>query len=232
VTGVTLDQNIERINLSAASGNYTFKQTGNMINVFDHSGTTLIVKAPVQGGADGTQISFSNGTASASAKLTGGIMTMGGKQVSSGAATALTPDTISGAPSTTNSTAKVFLGAEDSFTASSSGTTVYGNTGKGTVTIANGITGVILDQNIGQINFTNTLNSYKFKQTGNMINVYEMDGTTLIARTPVQGDSDGTILSFGSQGTAAAKLTTGGVMTLGGIVVNPLTATELSPVLR
>jgi len=41
----------------------------------------LIVKAPVQGDADGTVISFNNGTAPASAKLSGGEMTLGGVEV-------------------------------------------------------------------------------------------------------------------------------------------------------
>jgi hypothetical protein len=221
-TGVSLDQNIGRINLAAAASTYTFKQTGNMINVYDAAGTTLIVKAPVQGDSDGTVLSFSNGTASASAKLVGGVMTLGGVAVNSSSATILAPATTPGTPPTpTTTTAKVFLGADNSFTVGNSGTTVYGNTGKGTVTISSGIAGVNLDQNIGQINFVGLSSSYKFKQTGNLINVYDAAGTLLV-KAPVQGDADGTVLSF-TDGTASVMLT-GGVMKLGGATVSPTTA--------
>jgi len=86
VTGVILDQNIERINFSGASSSYKFKQTGNIINVYD-TADNLIVKVPVQGDIDGTVLGFSDRTASA--LLSGGVMTLGGKTVSSGTATTL-----------------------------------------------------------------------------------------------------------------------------------------------
>ena len=230
-TGVTLDQNIGRINLPSTPNSYKFKQTGNIISVYDTTGTTLIVTAPVQGDTDGTQLSFSNGTATASAKLTSGIMTLGTKPVSSGAATTLTPvTTTSTATTPTTTNAKVFLGAENSFTVSSSGITLYGNNGKGIVTITTGMTNITLDQNVGQINLSGAVSSYKFKQTGNIINVYDTTDN-LIVKAPVQGDADGTILSFGSQGTASAKLT-GGVMMLEGVVVNSSLPSALSPMLR
>ena len=115
--------------------------------------------------------------------------------------------------------AKVFLGAEDDiFTVSNSGMTVYGNTGNDTVTIASGVTTVTLDQNIEQINLSGASAIYKFRQTGNLINVYDTAGTTLIVKAPVQGDVNGTILSF-SDGRTASALLSGGVMTLGGAQV-------------
>ncbi|MEI6218161.1 MAG: DUF1566 domain-containing protein, partial [bacterium] len=218
-TGVILDQNIERINLSGTSSNYTFKQTGNMINVYDHSGLLLIVRAPVQGDYDGTVLSFGNGIAFTSALLTtGGVMTLGGQPVSTTTPTALTPATTTSTLSTaTNTIAKVFLSAGgDNFTVSNSGTTtLYGNIGIDSVTIAAGASNVTLDQNIEQINFTGASSSYAFKQTGNIINVYyAADITTLLVRAPVQGDTDGTQILF-SNVTASAKLA-GGVMTLDG----------------
>jgi hypothetical protein len=230
VTGVILDQNIGQINLQGRSNDYTFKQTGNMINVYDTTGTTLIVRAPVQGDADGTQISFSNGTASASAKLSGGIMTLGGKMVSTATATILDPTTIATTLTQATTKAKVFLSADESFTVSSSGTTLHGNTGKGIVTISGGSTDVTLDQNIERINLPGTPGTYKFRQTGNLINVYDVTSGNLIVKTPVQGDTDGTVLGF-SGGTASVLLS-GGVMKLGGATVSPGAASVIEPVLK
>ena len=115
--------------------------------------------------------------------------------------------------------AKLFMGTGgDVVTVSNSGMAVYGNTGYDVVTIADGVYGVTLDQNIERINFTTELSNYKFKQTGNIINVFSALGTLLIITAPVQDDNDGTLLSF-SNGTASVKITTGGTMTLGGAIV-------------
>jgi hypothetical protein len=53
------------------------------------------------------------------------------------------------------------------FTINSSGTTLYGGNGNDTVTIAAGVTGVKLDQNVERINLPGAADSYTFKQTGN-----------------------------------------------------------------
>jgi len=130
--------------------------------------------------------------------------------------------TVSSAPSTTTKS-KVFMGTgDDIFTVSNSGTAVYGGPGNDAVTIADGVTNVTVDQNVEQINFSGTSSSYTFKQTGNMINVYDSNGASLIVTAPVQGDSDGTILSFSNE-TASAMMGNGGVMTLGGSVVSSTT---------
>ena len=126
--------------------------------------------------------------------------------------------------------AKVYLGTDDSFTVSSSGTTLYGSAGNDTVTIAAGVTGVILDQNVEQIDFSNVSSGYAFKQTGNIINVYDATGAILLVKAPVQGDSDGTLLSFGD-GTASALLA-GGVMTVGDAAVSSAAPTTLTPTLK
>ena len=229
VTGVVLDQNIERINFSGASSSYAFRQTGNIINVYDASGIILLVKAPVQGDSDGTVLSFSDGTAST--LLAGGVMTLGGVTVSPDLATPLTPEITPDTQSPINSAkAKVFLGTGgDNFTVSSSGTTLYGNVGYNAVTISTGVTDVTLDQNIERINFSGPSNNYTFKQTGNIINVHDAN-TTLIVKAPVQGDSDGTLLGF-SDGVASA-LVAKGVMTLGGAVVSSSYPRAVTPTLR
>jgi len=89
VSGVVLDQNIERINLPSSVSTYTFKQTGNKINAYDSTGETLILTVPVQGDSDGTLLGFSDGTASVI--LSGTVMTLGGKTVSTSTPTTLAP---------------------------------------------------------------------------------------------------------------------------------------------
>jgi hypothetical protein len=221
VTGASLDQNVQHIILPGASSSYTYLQTGNLINVYDTTSTTLLVKSPVHIG--GTVFSFSNGTASA--LLTTGVITLGGATVSSSTPTALAPaTTANSAPSTSLTQAQVYLGVADVFTVSSSGTTVYGNTGNDTVTIASGVTGVSLDQNVQQINLSGSSSSYTYLQTGNLINVYDATGTTLLAKAPVH--IGGTVFSF-SDGIASALLTTG-VLTLGGTTVSSSAAMTLT----
>jgi hypothetical protein len=52
-----------------------------LINVYETTGTTLIARAIVQEDSDGTIFSFTDG--SASVRITGGVMTLGGTTVSS-----------------------------------------------------------------------------------------------------------------------------------------------------
>ena len=225
VSGVIIDQNIERLNFSGSSSSYTFKQTGNKINVFDAMGTTLLASAPVQGDGDGTLLSFSNGMASAI--LAGGVMALGGARVATGTAGSLLPTLVASTLPTANSTkAKVYFGANDSFNVSNNGATLYGNTGNDAVTIDPGVSGVIIDQNIERIVFSGASSSYAFKQTGNKMNVYDVAGVTLLASAPVQGDSDGTVFAF-SNGNASAHLA-GGVMSLAGTTVSATAATPLN----
>jgi hypothetical protein len=215
-SGIILDQNVERVNLPGTANSYQFKQTGNKINMYDAAGTTLLVTIPVQGDSDGTQLSFSNGTATA--RLTAGIMTLGEAAVSA-TATPLAPILTTGTPTPATATkAKVFLGNDDIFTVSNSGAIVYGSSGVDTVTIAAGISGVTLDQNVERLTLPGTADSYTFKQTGNKLNIYDASGVTKIVTIPVQGDADGTLLSFDNGSTASALLANG-VMTVGGKTV-------------
>jgi hypothetical protein len=229
VTGVILDQNVERINLSGASSDYTFKQTGNKLNVYDATGSTLLVMVPVQGDSDGTLVSFSNGMASAA--LSGSVMKLGGATVPSDTAGAITPVTTPNATAVrTGTTARIYLGSDDIFIVTNSGATLYGGSGSETVTISSGVSGVILDQNVDRINFSGASNSYAFKQTGNKINTYSAaDASLLLVSAPIQGDSDGTVLSF-SDGKASTRLS-GGVMTLGGATVSSTSASVIVPIL-
>jgi hypothetical protein len=110
------------------------------------------------------------------------------------------------------------MGVDDLFYVGNSGLTIYGGSGNDTVTIAAGVTGVKLDQNVERINLPGAADSYAFKQTGNKLNIYDTTGTTLLVTVPVQGDADGTVLGF-SDGSVSAMLT-GGVMTVGGKTVS------------
>ena len=229
---MSLDQNIERVNLPGTADNFTFKQMGNRLTVYDNTGITPTVSMPVQGDVDGTQIGFTNQTCDA--RLVTGTITICGATVPSNSPQAIWPLTPTSTvePQTSGiSTASIFLSNNDFFTVADSGAMLYGGSGTATVTIANGTTRITLDQNIGRINLTNPSTSYTFKQTGNKINVYDATGTTLLVTVPVQGDADGTVIGF-SNGVASAQLTSG-VMTLGGATVSsgtPSILTNISPV--
>lgn len=122
--------------------------------------------------------------------------------------------------------AKIFLDPADSITISNNNVSAFGSTGTESVTIAAGVTGTVLDQNTEKVLLSGSVSSFKFVQAGNQIKVYATDGTTLVATIPVQGDADGTALTF-TDGTAQAKLTSG-VMSLGGTTVGA-TAAAVTP---
>ncbi|MES2262010.1 MAG: M10 family metallopeptidase C-terminal domain-containing protein [Pseudomonadota bacterium] len=225
-SNVDLDQAIERVNLPGASSNYTFLQTGNIMNVYDATGSTLLVKLPVQGGA-GTVFSFSNGTASAVISLPLAI-SLGGVKVSDSAPTALAPTLVAGAPAAEGLTKAVVYLGDGGFTVGSSGSTVYGTTGSNdTVTLAAGVSAVTLDQGTEQVQFAAASSNYTFKQTGNIINVYDAAGSTLLVKMPVQGDADGTLFTF-TNGTASATIKPGFIMSLGAATVSASAATALT----
>ena len=89
VKAVSLDQNVDRINFANTASSYAFKQAVNIINVYDATGITLIVHAPVQGDSNGTLLGFSDGTASVI--LSSGVMTLGRSTVSTATPSALVP---------------------------------------------------------------------------------------------------------------------------------------------
>ncbi|HRF57323.1 MAG TPA: FG-GAP-like repeat-containing protein, partial [Campylobacterales bacterium] len=73
VTGLTTDQNIEKVIFSKTSSEYTYKQAGNQIQLY--FGGVLVTSIPVQADSDGTELIFANGNANAI--LTNGVMTIG-----------------------------------------------------------------------------------------------------------------------------------------------------------
>lgn len=79
ITGITTDQNIEKVAFSGAIGDYKYKQAGNTLNVYDSTGATLISTLPLQGDSDGTQMQL--GGIDYTAKLTSGVMKLGGSTV-------------------------------------------------------------------------------------------------------------------------------------------------------
>ncbi len=88
VTGVSVDQNVERVDLPGSAADFAFQQAGNTLQVF--SGTTLVATIPLQ--ANGTQVVFGDG--SVAVTLTAGVMSLGGTTVSPTTAAAVVPTTI------------------------------------------------------------------------------------------------------------------------------------------
>jgi Ca2+-binding RTX toxin-like protein len=123
--------------------------------------------------------------------------------------------------------AKVFLDPNDVSTVSDNNVSVFGTSGDEVVKINQGVTGLVVDQNVERVQLPGESSEYKFLQAGNQIKVYAADGTTLLATIPLQGDSNGTQLTF-VNGTVDVKLAAGGVMTFGGATVSNTTAGTLT----
>lgn len=123
--------------------------------------------------------------------------------------------------------AKIFLDPADSITISNNNISVFGSTGTETITVAQGVTGTIFDQNTEKVLLSGSVSSFKFVQAGNQVKVFDSTGATLVATVPVQGDTDGTALTF-TDGTAQAILS-GGIMKIGGATVNATTAATVTP---
>jgi hypothetical protein len=217
---------VDRVNLFGTTGSYRFKQSGNLLKIYDENGTTLIVTIPVQGDNDGTQIGFTNGTATLvyDAKLVLGQLTVGGYTVPPNTPAIIYPSNQRAddpVPSTT-STAGIYLSNND-VTVSNSGARVFGS-GSDALTITTGTNNITFDQNISQLKFTEMSSNYRLQQTGNMINVYAADGTTLIARGPVQA-SPGTKITF-LDGSGYVSISGGG-MKLNSAVISAATPTAI-----
>jgi len=90
VSGVTVDQNVDRMVFNADTSALSFKQSG--INLEVYSGTTLLASIPLQADADGTLITTATGTMQAKVSATG--MTLGGAPVSATAAGMVSPTTV------------------------------------------------------------------------------------------------------------------------------------------
>ena len=91
VTGVLLDVNVERVALSGNTSDYKFQNQSNSLVIY--SGSSTVVTVPIQPDANGTQVTFNNGTVNVFTGQSG--MTLGGVSVVAGSgsssATQLTP---------------------------------------------------------------------------------------------------------------------------------------------
>lgn len=121
--------------------------------------------------------------------------------------------------------AKTYLDSGDTFIVANNNSTVFGAAGTESVTIQAGVTGTVLDQNTESVLFNGAVSAFTFQQTGNQINVYS--GATLVAKFPVQGDANGTLLTF-TDGTVSAKLTAG-VLQFGGTAVSSTAPAAVVP---
>lgn len=118
---------------------------------------------------------------------------------------------------------KLFLDSTDTnYTVSNSNLTIYGASSSQTISINSSITGIVVDANVEGVQFSDALSAYKFKQTGNRLEVYANDGTTLISKIGLQGDSNGTQLTFtdGVFDTKYAPTVSNLNLTIGGQIVN------------
>ncbi|MBK1641197.1 hypothetical protein CKO12_04770, partial [Chromatium okenii] len=102
VTGVVADQLVERVDLPGSFADFTYKQAGNGLQVYD--GKTLIATIPLQ--ADGTQIVTSSGSVAALLNIEG-VMTLGSTLVSDVAPGAVVP--LPAAVDTTMTTGSTFV---------------------------------------------------------------------------------------------------------------------------
>jgi len=229
-SAVVLDQAIERVFLPAKSGDYKFLRSGNQLSVFDSNGTTLVLKTPLQSDANGTELVFSGditsatSKAAASATLINGAMKIAGVTVPSDTSAAMSWTTAAAILPTKVMpsgpvAAMVFVAQDSGFSVVSSGMQLFGSMGMDTVTIPNsmGVTGLVVDQLVDNINLDAALLNYSFMQMGNQLNIYPSKATqpsNPIVNLTVQGDNDGTQLLFSGK-SYSVKLLPGGVMKLG-----------------
>lgn len=221
---VTVDQNVEQVELSGSSGEYTFLQAGNQLQVF-FSGVTA---ATIAVSTDRTGLAFSDGTAQV--MLAGAEMTIGGEAVSSTTAGSLSNPNLDGSSLSragtvieeTDSQAGVYMVADGSFILGIA-SEVRGTTGAETVLLHSGVSNVYVDQNVERVDMAGAIQEFEFQQSGNQILVYQ-DGQ-LSVRLGVQ--SDGTDLAF-LDGLAEVSLS-GIQMSLGGTVLSATTPGSITP---
>ena len=123
--------------------------------------------------------------------------------------------------------AKIYLeGLTDTFSIMNNDISVYGTTNTDTVRVVKWSTttdevtttysnhNLEIDQNIETIKFDENISNLKFAQTGNLLNVYETDGTTLITTIAI-GDS-ATKVSFNQSSSLVDVAIVDGVMSIDG----------------
>lgn len=87
--GLVFDQNVEAVKFGLPYSDYRYWQTGNQLQIYDKTGSSLIATITVQGDSDGSQLSCYDGTVNV--KLEAGVMTLGGAVVSNTAPGEVTP---------------------------------------------------------------------------------------------------------------------------------------------
>lgn len=77
--GTVLDSNVEEVRFGGNLANFQFAQLGNSVRVYDSTGTTLLVTVPLQ--QDGTDLTFTDQTVSATLDLTDFIIEVGNQDI-------------------------------------------------------------------------------------------------------------------------------------------------------
>ena len=125
---------------------------------------------------------------------------------------------------------KIFLDRTDpTFKVASSNATIYGANGNQIVTIDTGVANIVIDANVEGIQFAGVTSDYKFKQTGNALEIYS-SASALITTIGLQDDTNGTQLTF-SDGTLDAQFlptATGLFLKVGTAIISNTTPTAIS----
>lgn len=111
--------------------------------------------------------------------------------------------------------ADLYLEAGDFLNGLTFGGRVFGTAGSETVTYAAGTTGIVIDQNVDEVRFAEDSSAFTFQQQGNQLVIFRE--TVQVARIALQGDANGTAISF-IWGTYEAKVSSAG-MTIDGLTV-------------
>lgn len=121
--------------------------------------------------------------------------------------------------------AKIFLPPDGSFTLAASNSTVFGAGGMEVVTIAAGVSGLVIDQNLDWIRLPGSISDYLYWQTGNQLRVYDSSGATLIATVTVR---DGSYWDF-SDGASLVRFAEDGTLCLSDWMVSAAAPSPLLP---
>jgi len=234
--GVSVNGNVDRVDFAGSMADFRFRAGfGANMSVFAADGTTLLVTIALQSDVDGTQLVFADG--GVDAIYNAGILGVGGVTIT-GTAGAITPaaseidttvTTQAGVAAHTPLSSKIFLESGDMYREINDGATVYGVAGDSTdcVIIESGARGVSFNANLDRIDFTGSLTDFTFRSGfGANMEVYAADGTTLLAKIPLQTDADGTQLVFSNGGVDAVY--SAGAIGVGGVALTG-TARTISP---
>lgn len=103
LTGVKFDQNVESVVFAGNTSDYRYQQAGASLKVYDSTGAKLIATVATQADADGTQLTFANGTVKAALDASS-VMKFGDVTVNDSAPVTVTPTTISTTTTSTGTT--------------------------------------------------------------------------------------------------------------------------------